>query len=177
MGGSKEATLLQENYRKENTAEFEYFITSLLPKIGHNRIRFDLKKRKKVISEIFTIQDEAFGLLILCNEYDVWVWQRKAREEGKKGNQLRMKKKFVDMNSGNQNSWSEHGISLFYDLCREIKERRETVESKKMEEDLMDKIINNHSKKSVGNIEEPTWCDLRFQDGMAEKFKVDWSCV
>ena len=88
-----------------------------------------------------------------------------------------MKKKFVDMNSGNQNSWSEHGISLFYDLCREIKERRETVESKKMEEDLMDKIINNHSKKSVGNIEEPTWCDLRFQDGMAEKFKVDWSCV
>ena len=50
MGGSKEATLLQENYRKENTAEFEYFITSLLPKIGHNRIRFDLKKGKKSLA-------------------------------------------------------------------------------------------------------------------------------
>ena len=172
-------SLLKEDYRKTNTPEFEYFITTLLPKIAHHRIRFDKKKRKQMISRIFTIQDEAFGLLILCNEYDVWVWQRKEREKGKKGNQLRIKKKFVDWNSGKNNSWSEQGISVFNCLCLEIQVRRDTEESKKMEKDLMDKLNKRQSSIPELNAAEPTWFDKKFGNGIAPPvFPINWSeCI
>ena len=171
----REVSLLKEDYRKTITPEFEYFITTLLPKIAHHRIRFDKKKRKQMISRIFTIQDEAFELLILCNEYDVWVWQRQEREKGKKGNQLRTKKKFVDWNSGNNKSWSGQGISIFNCLCLEIQLRRDTEESKKMEKDLMDKLNKRQSSIPELNAAEPTWFDKKFGNGIAPVFPINWS--
>ena len=131
-----------------------------------------------MISQIFTIQDEAFGLLILCNEYDVWVWQRQEREKGKKGNQLRTKKKFVDWNSGNNKSWSGQGISIFNCLCLEIQLRRDTEESKKMEKDLMDKLNKRQSSIPELNAAEPTWFDKKFGNGSAPVFPINWSeCI
>ena len=67
------------------------------------------------------VPDEAFGLLILCNEHHIWVWQNEARKQGKSKNQLRRKKRFVDCNSGSQDTWLTEGISIFDALCREIK--------------------------------------------------------
>ena len=43
MDARKEVSLIQESYRKDNTPEFEYSITALLPKVGHQRIKFDRK--------------------------------------------------------------------------------------------------------------------------------------
>ena len=43
MDARKEVSLIQESYRKDNTPEFEYFITAWLLKVGHQRIKFNRK--------------------------------------------------------------------------------------------------------------------------------------
>ena len=178
MDERKDVNLLHESYRKENTPEFEYFFTALLPKIGHRRIEFDKHKRTKLVSDIYTVPDEAFGLLILCNEHHIWVWQNEARKQGKSKNQLRRKKRFVDCNSGSQDSWSAEGISIFHALCGEIKILRESRESIQIEEQLKAKLKQANPVAAIGNSRNETWFEKKYKDGIVEKFRANLSeCI
>jgi len=132
-GDRNKPKILHESYRVSNSPEFEYFMTKLLHRIGVNRIQFEKKKTTKALRNIYTVQDEAFGLLVLSNEYNNWIKQKEMKAEGKKGNTLRMKKRFVDGDSGRIIGWSHVGINLFYELCQEIKILRQSEESVKIE--------------------------------------------
>ena len=88
------------------------------------------------------------------------------------------KKRFVNCNSGNKDSWSLQGISIFNCLCREIKARRNTEESKKIENELRDKFKQANTLTTFRDDREPTWFEKKFEGGMAEKFECDLSgCV
>ena len=72
-------------------------------------------KSTKLISEIFSVADEAFGLVMLYNEYDVW-----ADASFTKTKESNQKKKFLDARSGRKDGWTEEGKNLFYELCEEV---------------------------------------------------------
>ena len=74
------------------------------------------------MSDIFTVSDEAFALLILLNEYH--CWDENNKEE----------KRFVSAKSGNQQGWTTAGINAYNTLCKNIKARRLEEGSKKLEE-------------------------------------------
>lgn len=146
--GYIEGKCLHKDYRRKNTPEFEYFTTKLLHRIGVNRIQFEKKKRTNCLSDIFTVEDEAFGLLVLSNEYKNWKKQRELKASGKRGNSLRLPKRFVNGDSGQTMSWSTDGIQAFEVLCVEIEELRATEESKKIEHEMRLKFDEETPKSS-----------------------------
>ena len=81
-------------------------------------------KNRKLISEIFSVADEAFGLVMLYNEYDVWAG---ATTTVTKENS--QKKKFLDTNSERKDGWTEEGENIFYELCEEVNKLREQPET------------------------------------------------
>ena len=71
------------------------------------------------MSEIFTISDEAFGLVMLLNEFHCW------EEAAEKLPGVRhAKKKFCDARSGNKKGWSEKGIKVYNRICKNLRSRK-----------------------------------------------------
>ena len=114
---------LNSNYRRygdAGNAEFIYFVTRILPAINPAYSNFKRQKGTKLISEMFTVTDEAFGLIILYNEHHVWEQQQKIKEHLIDGSVTKEKKRFVDANSGKREGWEGKGKHLFNKLCKEI---------------------------------------------------------
>lgn len=98
---------------------------------------------------MFTVTDEAFGLLLLYNEYHVWSMQQKFKDG--KVDELtakKTKKRFVDAKSGKRDAWTKEGRSLFNKLCREIDALRKAPTTGKVFEDLMRDRFRTESSES-----------------------------
>lgn len=131
---------------------------------------------------MFTVTDEAFGLMILYNEYHVWSMQQKAKDG--KVDELtakKTKKRFVDAKSGKRDGWDDGGRNLFNKLCREIDALRKAPTTGKVFEDLMrdrfraESSENNDNKGSVSGIRtqqddviEDDFCDESFLKALNE---------
>jgi len=96
--------------------EFKYFL-DLLQKTNPRRHRFH-QRQYLLISEVFTASDEAFALMVLYNEHHVWKKQREMAKEGKKGNELHLKKEFCNGKSGNKDGWSIEGLGFYQRLVK-----------------------------------------------------------
>ena len=128
--------------------EFYYFVTRILQAINPGA---DFKRlmKTKLISDIFSVTDEAFGLIILHNEYHVWVSQQ---EEGYTGRNdgTKLKKRYTDGKSGKREAWDSEGRCVFNDLCREVHQLREIPETgKTMEEQLRKQIIKDNPSRDM----------------------------
>ena len=121
---------VHEEYRtsEEPTDEFRYFVERIMPAIAPGRNKFKERKGKKLLSEIYTVTDEAFGLLMLLNELHCWEESAKKQESDRYG-----KKRFCDGRSGNKKGWSNRGIKIYNRLCKNVHRRRQQEESKNME--------------------------------------------
>ena len=108
-----------------------------MARVSPHRTNFRTRKHVDLISDIFTVTDEAFVLFVLHNEYDVWEEQKKKMGEGKKGKELVMKKRFCNSISGKKDSWCQSGMDLFCKLVGEVKYRRD--ESKELEKRMREK--------------------------------------
>ena len=66
--------------------EFKHFMSRIMPAMAPHRSNHNKFKGMKKLSEMFTVSDKAFRLLMLMNEFD--SWKAKAEEEmsGKKPN-------------------------------------------------------------------------------------------
>ena len=139
---------IDKNYRlyeRDGNEEFEYFVTRLVERVRPRQTKFGQKKSTKRISEIFTPSDEAYALLVLHNELELWTHQIKMKTtEGKSGRQLRGKKTFTDCNGGV--GWNREGIRLMAKVMTQIRLRRE--QSISLENKMMKK-----------------WCDAERQAG------------
>ena len=131
-------TLLHPGYRRYDKADdenFNYFVTRLLPTVTATKTAgYKAQKNHCLVSEIFTVTDEAFVLFVLYNEGFNWLEQMGSKAKGKKGKDLVREKRFCSGKSGKKNSWSERGLNCFYKLVGEVHKRRE--ETKKMEEEM-----------------------------------------
>ena len=64
------AIVLNPEYRSNNT-EFHYYINRIMAAINPTCSKFSQRKCRDLISEIYSITDEAFGLLVIYNEHQV----------------------------------------------------------------------------------------------------------
>lgn len=125
-------SVFHEDYREfgENgNEELEYFFKSLLPKIDPTRIKYRNQKDyiNRSFDEVFTVSDEAFGLLVLDNELDVWNKQFEAKQNdpNAKIRGPEYKKKYVDQYQKAASGWSEEGLAVFYKVKYQLKTLRE----------------------------------------------------
>ena len=119
---------LNTNYRRYGNArnkEFNYFVTRILPAINPTFSDFRRQKGTKLLSEMFTITDEAFGLIMLYNEYNVWDMQQQFKEGlVDEASAKIVKKRFIDAKSGKREGWVGGGRTLFNMLCKKIQQLR-----------------------------------------------------
>ena len=159
--GSKEQPGVHPQYRRydnENIGEnedFYYFVTRILSSICPIQRDYSNRKVKFLISDIFTVTDEAFALMMLHNEYHVWVNQVEQERNGGDGNnstaeRKRKKKKYCDRYSGNKNGWSIEGLAVFNTLCREIAVlRKDPKRGKECEEKLRERLWRENCKNDM----------------------------
>ena len=127
---------LHPEYRKfTDNKEFLFFVENILAKINPKYSNFEENKTKIVISQIFTITDEAFALTMVLNQCA--NWKELAKDKNKRSRES-LKKLFTRPISGCRNSWNMEGQMIFYDVQREIKKLRENPETGiKFETNLM----------------------------------------
>ena len=165
---------LPEKYRRwdnEPPEEFIYFIERIMPAVNPSNNHFWKFNGIKKLSEIYSVQDEAFGLVILLNEFH--CWKNKADDAG--GTTLYSRKRFVDGKSGNKQGWSMSGINVYMRLCKHIKKRRAEDNSRLMEEALKleygKKLPKRNDKRQ--REEEKADSDFECEDGNELKDQVN----
>ena len=181
------------NYRKyepgereeDQQAAFVWFVENILAKISSTRTKFFTYRTDVLVSEIFSAEDEAWALLILINEYRVWLWDEnhpasqaetdneslqsknnKKKPRGRAGKPKGAPRKvYTSSKSGKKNrechGWPEEGVELYNALVKEVRKRRNTPESIVWEKQYMNKMkldraIINGNLTRVAN---PTYTD------------------
>ena len=128
-----ERSHLHKDYRNsdEATPEFRYFAERILAAVDPRRNKFKDKKGMKPLREIYTVTDEAFGLLILLNELHCW----EAVADKEPGAKF-VRKKFCDAKSGSKNGWSEKGLRVYNRICKNLRTRRCEEQSIRLESNM-----------------------------------------
>jgi hypothetical protein len=129
--------ILHKAYRvfdgEESFELFLYFVTKVLEKLNPTASkRCGKGLSQALISSIYTASDEAFGLYIIHNELECWKIQCVQMKEGKRGADLRVKKRYTDFSSGRRNGTDPRCERAFKYILKMVKKRRET--SREMEE-------------------------------------------
>ena len=83
MKPDDEKNHLPKDYRRwtEPKEDFRFFMESIMPAIAPCRCKFGEKKGIRKLSDIYTVSDEAFGLVILLNK--LHCWEEKANKKVK----------------------------------------------------------------------------------------------
>ena len=119
-------------YKNNNNEEFEYFMMRLMERINPKQNKFNARCDTDLIREIYTVSDEAYGLLILFAQKEVWDKQKVDKKNGIQGSALKKRKNNL-LNDGYGWNWDE--INLYGALMAEITTRRQ--ESVALEKHLM----------------------------------------
>ena len=145
MEPNQQGVILSEEYRRYGEVvndDFDYFISRILPAVNPSKSKFNERKGRTLIGEMFSVTDEAFGLMIIYNEHHVWEEQEEAKRRGiELSRSNRKRKRFCDGKSGNKQGWMEAGRNIFNKLCKELKTRRD--QTKDLEENIMSRFADN----------------------------------
>ena len=96
---NKGKIILNHEYRSNNE-EFEYFISQMLSAINLTFNKFGYRKGRELISEIYSVADEAFGLLVIYKEHNVWKEQEIMKQNGRKGTMIKKGSNSVQERAG-----------------------------------------------------------------------------
>ena len=99
------------------------------------------------MSEIFSVADEAFGLVVLLNELKCWEMDWKKQEREKQRNAanepVEVSKLFFKRKSGKKKPWEDLSMMVHRKLCVQVTKRGEEEVSKIWEDAYKD----NHAPK------------------------------
>ena len=139
---------LSDEYRRweEPPKEFRYFMNKIMPAIRATSCSYRNSKGIKCLSDIFTVSDEAFGLVILLNEIHIWEDKVKEKAAGTKYH----RKLFVDGHSGNRQGWSNTGLNTYNRLVNELKKRRAEELSIRLEETMLEEYRKTSASNDRG---------------------------
>ena len=126
--------------------EFRCFMDRIMPAISPSRSCHNKHKGMKTLSEMFTVSDEAFGLLMLLNEFD--SWKAKENEESTGAKAGHTTKRFVDGRSGNKEGWNVAGINTCKRLCKNLVKRRADGSSLELEEMMKQENAINGDRRN-----------------------------
>ena len=121
---------LYRNYGGNKNEVFDYFARQILLVSNPSFNRYNERCGNELISEIYTVPDEAFGLLIIYNECH--VWQKQVEQKKRKEKVTRNRKRFCDGKSGNRQGWTSEGITLFHSLCIQVRDRRKETKEEEV---------------------------------------------
>ena len=71
---NKGKIILNPGYRSNND-KFDYFINQMQSAMNLTYNKFGHKKCRELISDIYSVTNEAYGLLVIYNEHHVWKEQ------------------------------------------------------------------------------------------------------
>lgn len=138
---------IHPTYRDDESA-FVFFATTFLPLVNNSFNNFKHKKGKKVISEIFTVSDEAYALLMLINDLPGMDWRKRGKPEEEPA---QTRKPFTSGDSGDQTGLNEHGRKVFGELHEQLRALRKTSRSKELKESLRSRFRAN-TRTRRGNV-------------------------
>jgi hypothetical protein len=130
----------------------------------------------KTISDLVSVSDEAMAMLILKNNYDVWIeiaGKVGAHEStAVKVDNCQAKQLYFSEGKGKGKSWSNEGKKYFNYLCEKIREDRKergSVFDKQYLENVIEYKFHKKTKKISGalsNVKEKITCynDYEFAD-------------
>ena len=90
----------------------------MMPAMAPSRSNCNEHKGMKNLSEMFTVSNKVFGLLMLLNKFDNWKAKAEEETNGKKAGCT--SKKFVDRRSGNKEEWNPAGLNTHRRLCKNL---------------------------------------------------------
>ena len=141
--------LLSKSYGRfsvDGIPEFEHFIKTLLSEVQPKRTRCKRARGQETISKCFTASDEAFALIVLDNELNVWDQQTEKKKGSKcMKSDLRIEKKHMKrQGSGGKCGWSKKGQKIHKRLTDEMVAQRKTgwrkQEERKHQEKFRDEM-------------------------------------
>ena len=144
--------ILNQQYRKVDANdnvphEFIWFVSVFLSRIQPLRTKFGEKCTEKLVSDIYTVSDEAYGLLVLYNYKEVWDKQQELKNAGRKGKDLCRKSKYIDSESRCKAAWGRSGINTYNELCKYVEKRRD--ESKGFEKKVLEYFTSQERTSDV----------------------------
>eukprot|EP00536_Pseudo-nitzschia_multiseries_P017024 jgi/Psemu1/48996/gm1.48996_g len=129
--------------------------------VGDEDFYYFQSKETMLISDIFLVSDEAFGLMILHNEHHVWVNNR----DRKKDETIRReRKRYCDAKSGSRDGWMLEGVETFDRVCEElVKLRKQAETGRDLEVKLRDRfqLENNRNYDITSVLQHLQVVDLR----------------
>ena len=95
---------------------------------------------------------EALAFVMMLNSYSAWEQEAKLGKEDDEDNQEeKVCSKWTSKAASGRmfEGWSHSGVSYFNKLVKEIKDKRKTEDSKIMEKEVKDKILEGRKSKRV----------------------------
>ena len=129
---------------QENSEAFKAFVCLILPAVVR-KLHFRNSRCYKPISDFVTVPDEAFGLLILENNFEKW---EKYVNEGRKSTLAkRTSTKYAP--SDKSTNWAGNSKALERYNCyyRKISERRTVVEQQDLENEIKEAFAVKYGDK------------------------------
>ena len=127
-----------------------YFVEHVLAAMNP-KMEFSRRSKSEKISQMFTVYDEAWGVVLLLNEYKVWEydWQKN------NGNNVidasgevttRPAKKYTSQKTGK--GWTAHGRTVFRSIVQQVQARRANEASKTWEKEYMLERLTMNAPRS-----------------------------
>lgn len=108
-----------------------------------------MKRKKELISDVFTVTDEACAVMMVKNYLGRW---RKMSEEkdSTKHRGAEFDAKFTSSRKGKRvNTWSDEGRQKFHEWCFKIAKLRQKTETGKQ----IDELTRNHYRGGKNHVE------------------------
>ena len=81
---------MQKRAKKQN---LHYHISSLIFAVMNLAYtKFSQQKCRDLLSDIYSVTDKAFGLLVIYNTHQVWKDKEEMKRQGNKGNTIKQRK-------------------------------------------------------------------------------------
>ena len=96
----KKGKIILNLYYRSNNEEFDYFITQMLSAMNPTYNKFGYRKNRELTSEIYSVLDEAYELLVIYNEHHVWKEQELMKQNGRNGTMLKKESDSVQERAG-----------------------------------------------------------------------------
>ena len=111
-----------DNYNLEELQPFIFFADKVLPQVTGPRTWKNETKATRMISEVCSISNEAFALLVLESNWD--KWDNKA-EVGQ----------FTKVGGGQKafDGWTQEGLERYNELCYKVQHNRRGANAKRVE--------------------------------------------
>jgi len=148
-----EANLLLNLRDSDNASAFKAVVDLVLPGIVR-KLFFRNKKCEKPLSTYVTVADEAFGLLILENNFQKWekYIEIRAGMEGEAGARLAAKKcKTRYAVGGKSSAWAndQMAIGRYNAFVEMITEKRALLPQQERETEIMNEYANGNTRKNT----------------------------